>query len=107
MVCMSARSQRTATRPGFVRRLNKLRTIEMKVKLNALLLTTMVAFISAAHPSNPPASPRPNPAMPPALMRPPGPKEPAPQMPDKDTLSYFIGMSVGTRIKKQDLTVVG
>jgi FKBP-type peptidyl-prolyl cis-trans isomerase FklB len=43
--------------------------------------------------------------MPPGLVRPPGPKEPAPEMPDKDTLSYFIGMSVGTSIKKQELTV--
>jgi FKBP-type peptidyl-prolyl cis-trans isomerase len=76
----------------------------MKVTLNALLITTLVALNAAAQPSTPPP-PRPGQAMPPGLMRPPTSKEPAPEMPDKDKLSYFIGMSVGNSIKKQELTV--
>jgi FKBP-type peptidyl-prolyl cis-trans isomerase FklB len=80
------------------------RTIEMKVTLNALLITMLAALNAAAQPSISP-SPRPGPAMPPGLMKPSTSKEPAPQMPDKDTLSYFIGMSVGNSIKKQELTV--
>ncbi len=43
--------------------------------------------------------------MPPGLLKGPASKEPAPEMPDKDKLSYFIGMSVGNSIKKQELTV--
>ncbi len=43
--------------------------------------------------------------MPPGLLKPQPSNGPAPVMPDKDTLSYFIGMSVGNSIKKQELTV--
>jgi FKBP-type peptidyl-prolyl cis-trans isomerase FklB len=87
----------------------------MKVTINALLMTTLVALSAAAQPTNPPLPPNhpgpamppnhPSVAMPPGLARPSTNKEPAPEMPDKDTLSYFIGMSVGNSIKKQELTV--
>jgi FKBP-type peptidyl-prolyl cis-trans isomerase FklB len=83
-----------------------LKTIEMKVTLNTLLITTLVALTAAAQPSIQPApSPRPGPAMPQGLMKGPASNSPPPKMPDKDTLSYFIGMSVGNSIKKQELTV--
>jgi FKBP-type peptidyl-prolyl cis-trans isomerase FklB len=84
----------------------------MKVKIHALLMTTVLALNAAAQPNtSPQPTPRPSQAMPPGLLRPPGApgapgaNQPAPVMPDKDTLSYFIGMSVGNSIKKQDLTV--
>src|SRR5580692_4527685 len=76
----------------------------MKVKLNALLITTLVALTAAAQPNNP-APPRPNPAMPPGLMRGMASNEPPAKMPDTETLSYFIGMSVAHSIKKQELNV--
>ncbi len=82
----------------------------MKLKLDVLLLTTLTALSAVAQPNNP-AAPRPNPQMPSGLMRGPGgpggpaANEPPAKMPDKDTLSYFIGMSVGRSIKKQDLPV--
>jgi FKBP-type peptidyl-prolyl cis-trans isomerase FklB len=43
--------------------------------------------------------------MPSGMMRGAPANEPPAKMPDKDTLSYFIGMSVGRSIKKQDLPV--
>jgi len=67
-------------------------------------MMTLVALNAAAQPNNP-QPPRPAPSMPPGLMKPPASNAPPPQMPDKDTLSYFIGMSVGNSIKKQELTV--
>jgi FKBP-type peptidyl-prolyl cis-trans isomerase FklB len=87
-----------------------------KVKLNALMFTTLVALSAVAQPPSPtqpttpaqqgnPFTPHPTPGMPPGLMKGNGPKEPPPEMPDKDTLSYFIGMSVGNSIKRQDLSV--
>ena len=79
------------------------RAIEMKVKLNALLIMTLAAITASAQPN--PGAPRPNPAMPPGLMRGMGSNEPPAKMPDTETLSYFIGMSVAHSIKKQDLNV--
>jgi FKBP-type peptidyl-prolyl cis-trans isomerase FklB len=76
----------------------------MKLKLDVLLITTLTALSAVAQPNNP-AGPRPNPQMPPGLMRGPAANEPPPKMPDKDTLSYFIGMSVGRSIRKQNLPV--
>ncbi len=76
----------------------------MKVTLNTLLITTLVGLNAVAQQSSPPP-PHPTPAMPPGLARPPAANEPAPEMPDKDTLSYFIGMSVANSIKRQELTV--
>jgi len=77
----------------------------MKLRLNALLTTALVALNAAAQPSiQPTPPPHPGPSMPPGLMK--GqPNGPPPAMPDTDTLSYFIGMSVGNSIKKEDLTV--
>jgi FKBP-type peptidyl-prolyl cis-trans isomerase len=49
-------------------------------------------------------APRPMP-MPPSFGRPPMGSQPAPEMPDKDKLSAFIGQSVGMSIKRQDLDV--
>jgi len=78
--------------------------MEMKVKLNALLIVTLAALNAAAQPNNP-SGPRLNPAMPPGLMKGMGSNEPPAKMPDTETLSYYIGMSVGHSIKKQDLSV--
>jgi FKBP-type peptidyl-prolyl cis-trans isomerase len=78
----------------------------MNVKLNTLLITALVAINASAQPNNNTSSPRPNPQMPPGLARGMAPaNEPPPKMPDTETLSYFIGMSVGHSIKKQELSV--
>jgi FKBP-type peptidyl-prolyl cis-trans isomerase FklB len=78
----------------------------MKVTINTLLTMTLVALSAAAQPTTAPAPPpHPGPAMPPGLMRGAPSNQPPPKMPDEDTLSYFIGMSVGNSIKKQELTV--
>jgi FKBP-type peptidyl-prolyl cis-trans isomerase FklB len=76
----------------------------MKLRLDVLLMTTLTALSAVAQPNNP-AQARPNPQMPSGMMRGAPANEPPPKMPDKDTLSYFIGMSVGHSIKKQDLPV--
>jgi FKBP-type peptidyl-prolyl cis-trans isomerase FklB len=78
----------------------------MKVTLKALLIMTLLALNAPAQQAiQPPPPPHPGPSMPPGLMKGMTSNTPPPKMPDKETLSYFIGMSVGNSIKKQELTV--
>lgn len=76
----------------------------MKFIRNALWMTTLLALQATAQPAQPTARPTQN--VPPGLltMPPKGPSTP-PQMPDKDKMSYAIGMSVANSIKHQELTV--
>jgi FKBP-type peptidyl-prolyl cis-trans isomerase FklB len=71
-------------------------------------MTTLTALSAVAQQPNNPQAPLPgaNPQMSRGgMMRGAPSNETPPKMPDKDTLSYFIGMSVGRNIKKQELPV--
>jgi FKBP-type peptidyl-prolyl cis-trans isomerase len=74
---------------------------EMNVIQGVFLITTLLALDVAAQPAPPP---RPAPAMPPSLTRP-ATNEPPPVMPDKDKLSYAIGMNIASSFKSRGLEV--
>jgi FKBP-type peptidyl-prolyl cis-trans isomerase len=77
--------------------------MEMKFIRNAFLITTLLALQAAAQPNLPPSGPGPSmlPMRPNPNSAPPAP----PPMPDKEKMSYAIGMYFGSTIKKQELTV--
>jgi FKBP-type peptidyl-prolyl cis-trans isomerase len=79
----------------------------MKQILFAFVATALLAFNASAQPAaQPPTTPRVPPALAPRTPpgRPPGaPTGPPPPMPDKDKLSYAIGMSIGNNIKRDKL----
>jgi FKBP-type peptidyl-prolyl cis-trans isomerase len=76
----------------------------MKFIRNACLITTLLAIRAAAQPNLPPANPATAPTPPMRLNSPMAPSAP-PTMPDKDKMSYAIGMYFGNTIKKQELNV--
>ena len=79
----------------------------MKLKLITFAATALLAFNATAQPApQPPTTPRVPPALAPRMSpgRPPAaPNTPPPPMPDKDKLSYAIGMSIGNNIKRDKL----